>query len=92
MDGHPVHRAVKIKEWLEENKPLIEAFILPGYSPELNPDELLNQEIKATIFKKERPTDKGHLKALLGRKLSSIQKHPQKIQSYFKGKYVSYAA
>lgn len=92
VDGHPVHKAKAVKEWLEGKKELIEMFILPGYSPELNPDELLNQEIKATVFKTRRPRDKADLKALLSRKLSSIQKQPHKIKAYFQGTHVQYAA
>lgn len=50
VDGHPVHRSKVVKAWLEENKLDIEMFLMPGYSPELNPDELLNQELKSTVF------------------------------------------
>jgi transposase len=92
VDGHPVHKAKAVKEWLEKHKEEIEMFLLPGYSPELNPDELLNQEIKSTVFSKKRPRDKGDLKALLESKLHSLQKQPEKISAYFKGKYTQYAA
>ena len=36
-----------VKHWLEQNKDNIEIFYLPAYSPELNPDELLNQDVKS---------------------------------------------
>ncbi|MDZ7696731.1 MAG: transposase [Deltaproteobacteria bacterium] len=55
VDGHPVHRAVKIKEWLEENADHISLFFLPGYSPELNPDEILNQDVKSNALGRRRP-------------------------------------
>ena len=41
VDRHPVHRAKKVRDWLEENKEKIRMFFLPPYSPELNPDEYL---------------------------------------------------
>jgi transposase len=91
-DGHPVHKARLIQDWLEENKSRIELFLLPGYSPERNPDELLNQELKATVFRARRPTNKQELKALLRKRLCQIQKIPQKIQSYFQARYTAYAA
>jgi transposase len=91
-DGHPVHKAGLIKDWLKENKSRIELFILPGYSPERNPDELLNQELKATVFRSKRPANKTELKALLHRRLCQIQKNPDKIQAYFQAKYTAYAA
>jgi transposase len=91
-DGHPVHKGKKVQAWLEENKSSIEMSIMPGYSPELNPDELLNQEIKSTVFSKKRPREKKELKALLESKLYSIQRQPEKIKAYFKGHYTQYAA
>lgn len=91
-DGHPVHKARMIKDWLEENKSRIELFILPGYSPERNPDELLNQELKSTVFRSKRPANKTELKALLRKRLCQIQKNPLKIQAYFQARYTAYAA
>ena len=43
VDGHPMHKAILVKEWVEENKGKIELKFLPPYSPELNPDEYLNR-------------------------------------------------
>jgi transposase len=92
IDGHPVHRSRETQKWLKKHIKQIECFFLPGYSPELNPDELLNQEIKSTVFETKRPKEKGDLKALLQRKLYQIQKDSTKIQAYFKAPFVSYAA
>jgi transposase len=92
VDGHPVHKGKKVKAWLEANKSSIEMFFMPGYSPELNPDELLNQEIKGTVFSRQRPKDKKEVKALLESKLYSIQRQPEKIMAYFKAHYTHYAA
>lgn len=92
VDGHPVHKARAIQAWLKENQSRIELFLLPGYSPERNPDELLNQELKATVFQRKRPTNKKDLKALLRKRLCQIQKDPEKIQAYFQARYTAYAA
>jgi len=92
VDGHPVHRAKEVKTWLAEHTRNLKIFFLPGYSPELNPDELLNQELKATVFERGRPRNKGELKAKLKAKLYSIQKQPHKIRAYFKKDSVRYAA
>ncbi len=45
-DGHPAHKTKKVKAWLEENKDRIEVFLIPPYSPELNAQEYLNQDVK----------------------------------------------
>ena len=37
-----MHRCRKIRDWLGPRDKQIELFFLPGYAPELNPDELLN--------------------------------------------------
>lgn len=92
VDGHPVHRAKAVKEWLEGRPQSIELFYLPGYSPDRNPDELLNQELKATVYEKGRPKNRIDLKRKLKAKLYSIQKQPDKIRAYFQKDSVRYAA
>jgi transposase len=92
VDGHPAHKARLVKEWLADKSALLGLFYLPGYSPERNPDELLNQELKATVYKTGRPRTKTDLKRKLKAKLYSIQKQPDKIRAYFQKPSVSYAA
>ncbi|WWM37355.1 transposase [Streptomyces acidiscabies] len=46
VDQHPVHRSKAIRTWLSENADRVELHLMPGYSPELNPDELLNADLK----------------------------------------------
>jgi transposase len=91
-DGHPVHRAKAVKDWLELRAKEIELFYLPAYSPDRNPDELLNQELKATVYQSGRPKNKMELKRKLNARLYSIQKQPLKIQAYFQKASVHYAA
>ena len=47
VDRHPVHRAAKVKKWLEKHEEKIEMFFLPPHSPEVNPDEFLNNDLKS---------------------------------------------
>ena len=44
-----VHHSCKVKEWLSEHEYQIELFLLPFYSPELNPNEYLNCDLKAGV-------------------------------------------
>jgi transposase len=46
MDNHPVHKANDVKEWIMEHKDRIELRFLPPYSPDFNPEELVNQDLK----------------------------------------------
>jgi len=41
VDGHPVHKAKMVKEFVAAQNGFLELYYLPGYSPELNPDELV---------------------------------------------------
>ena len=52
-DNHPSHKTKKLSEWLEENKEKIEVLFIPPYSPELNPQEYLNQDLKKHFILKE---------------------------------------
>ena len=52
VDNLRVHHAKKVQKWVEKHKDRIEIFFLPPYSPEHNPDEYMNQDVKAHMRKK----------------------------------------
>lgn len=92
VDGHPVHRAKKIAHWVEKNAQHISLFFLPGYSPELNPDEMLNQDVKSNALGRRRPHDQKQLLADIRGYLRSRQRQPHIVKNYFNEKHVRYAA
>jgi transposase len=92
LDGHPVHKAKVVKKWMKENSSRIELFLLPAYSPELNPDELLNQDVKANAVRKRRAASQAELKKNLIGYLRGRQKRPDLVRRYFQGQHVRYAA
>src|ERR1700730_6669891 len=49
VDGQPAHKSRLVNRWLAEHAARIRVFRLPAYSPELNPDELLNQDVKTNL-------------------------------------------
>ena len=49
LDNHRVHHSKAVKKWFETHKEKIEVFFLPPYSPEYNPDEYLNGDLKKKI-------------------------------------------
>lgn len=91
VDGHPVHRAKLVQAWRTEHQEEIEIIYLPGYSPELNPDEMLNQDVKASALRQRRPKNVRQLKADVRSYLCSTQKHPEVVRSYFEERHVQYA-
>jgi transposase len=58
VDGHPVHRAKLVQAWVEKHSDRIRMVRLCGYSPELNPDEMLNQDVKSNAFGRARPANR----------------------------------
>lgn len=92
VDAHPVHVAAKVKRWVKRHRWQIRLCFLPGYSPELNPDELLNQDVKTNAVGRKRPRDKEELTGNVRRFLWSTQHRPQKVRSYFRHPNVRYAA
>lgn len=92
LDGHPVHKSKKVKSWIATNSSRICLFILPAYSPELNPDELLNQDVKTNAVRKKRAVNQGELKRNLLGYLRGRQKRPNLVRRYFQAEHVRYAA
>lgn len=90
VDQHSAHKSMKIKEWLRLNEEGIRLFYLPSYCPELNPDEFLNQDVKANIGRKRSHTRVEMIKNLSAY-LKMRQKQPHIIQSYVKGCHLRYS-
>ena len=92
LDNLKVHHSYLVQDWLEEHKNQIEIFFLPSYSPELNPDEYLNCDLKAAVHSGIPARDKNQLKAKAISHLRKIQKLPGRIKKYFKHPKIAYAA
>lgn len=92
LDRHPVHRSTAVQDWLEAHRESIQVFWLPPYSPELNPAEYLNCDVKGAIHQ-QPPT--LNLKALAQRVLKhlrKLQKLPARTRSYFQHRSIAYAS
>jgi len=92
VDGHPVHRAAKVKAWLKENTHKIRLFYLPGYSPKLNPDEMLNQDVKTNAVGRRRAWNQNELMGNVRGYLRRRQRQPDVVRNYFHEEHVQYAA
>jgi len=91
LDGHPVHRSKKVKDWVQAHAEQIELQFLPGYAPELNPTELLNQDVKTNALGRRRPHTQSELIGDTRSYLRSRQRTPRIVARYFEEKQVSYA-
>lgn len=91
-DGHPVHKAKVVREWLNNHKERITQEFLPPYSPELNPDEFLNQDVKTNAVRRNRPRNQQELLWNVRSYLQSTQRQPAIVSNYFLAPSVQYAS
>ncbi|WP_226649599.1 IS630 family transposase, partial [Microbulbifer variabilis] len=92
LDNLRVHHARVVKAWLVEHEDEIEVFYLPSYSPELNPDEYLNCDLKAGVHSGMPARTREKLKSKVLSHMRMLQKKPARVASYFKHRSIKYAA
>ena len=91
LDNLRTHHSNKVRDWVEKRKDKIELFFLPPYAPELNPDELLNQDVKSNAYKHKLISSTKELKKTLYSYLRQIQNNSQKVMNFFKKEQVRFA-
>jgi len=92
VDRHPVHLSAEVKRWLAGHAKRLQLFFLPGYSPDLNPDEFLNQDVKSNALGRQRPATRIEMIDGVRSYLRSTQRQPAIVKSYFHAESVRYAA
>jgi transposase len=92
LDNLRAHHSKKVSEWLKNHKEEIEIFFLPPYSPEYNPDELLNSDLKRGISKRSMPRNEKELERNVRSHMKSVQLKSDKIKAFFQAPSTIYAA
>lgn len=90
VDGHPVHKSAGVERWLRDHSERLELFLLPPYSPDLNPDEFLNNDVKNNGV--GRPRDRREMVANVRSYLRGTQRRTELVKRYFHAESVRYAA
>lgn len=91
VDGHPVHRSKKVKEFVEEHSEgRLKLFFLPPYSPDLNPDEWVWNNVKNDRIARSVIMSKDDLKAKALGALRRLQKLPNVVRGFFHDPHLSY--
>ncbi|MFM9699321.1 IS630 family transposase [Streptomyces europaeiscabiei] len=90
LDRHSAHRSRKVRAWLANHPDRIELHFLPSYSPELNPDELVNADLKRSLPMHSRARDQAQLAAETRRFFHRRQRQPHIVRGYFGGPHVRY--
>lgn len=89
VDGLPVHKSKRVREYIQNTQGAIKMYLLPGYSPDLNPDELVWSAAKRHVQRKLIRT-KSQLEKEIASFMHRIQKTPGYISSLFKHPSVAY--
>ncbi len=92
VDGSSIHKSKKVKAFLEKDqvKERLELFILPGYSPELNPDEWVWNNVKNTRLGRVVSHSQDDLMSKAIGALRRLQKMPELIRSFFRDPHLAY--
>ena len=91
VDSNPVHKSKKVEKWLDKKNGKIRMYFLPPYSPDLNPDEMLNNDVKANAVGKRRPKNQGEMMEDVRGYLRDTQRNPEIVKNYFHTPTVRYA-
>jgi transposase len=92
VDKSTTHTGKAAKDWVAANKSRIELFYLPSYSPDLNPDEHINADVKYGVGSKHPKRNKEELRKAVEEHLQLLNISPERIMRYFLDPVISYAA
>jgi transposase len=90
VDGHPAHRAKMINKYIESTNGKLELHFLPGYAPELNPDEFVWGNLRAKGTSKKPLKKNESLRKRVENDLASIKKDKSLVRAFFGAPSVAY--
>ena len=91
VDGHPAHKAKVVKEFVKANEKRLELHFLPGYSPQLNPDEQLWNHLKNHTVGKRGFYVVEQLRRMVHEHLRWMADTPRLIRAFFEERHCQYA-
>jgi len=90
LDSLPAHKKANVREYTESTNGRLTLHFLPGYAPDLNPDELVWSHVKRTGTAR-RPLQKGEkLRGKIEEQLARLQNMPRLLRSFFQAPSVAY--
>ena len=92
LDNLRVHHSKLVKAWVADRLDQIELFYLPSYSPQLNPEERLNADLKQEMGKRVPVRTKAKLREAANEHMTMLEQSPERVMSYFQDRRVRYAA
>jgi len=92
VDQLRAHMTPAVQEWVAARRDRIEVFYLPRYSPEVNPDEYLNNDLKGQVNQAGLPHDRKEVRSRIQEFMRQLQHLPGHVMQYFRHPSVQYAA
>jgi transposase len=92
LDNLRVHHSKVVKAWVAQRRDQIELFYLPSYSPQLNPEERLNADLKQEMGKRVPVRTKAKLRQAANDHMTMLDRTPERVIAYFQDSRVRYAA
>jgi transposase len=90
LDGHPAHRAKIVAAYVQSLKGRLELHFLPGYAPDLNPDEFVWNYLRQNGVTKTPLKQNEKLKDRVEKDLAQIKRSPRLVRSFFRAESVGY--
>jgi len=91
VDGHPTHKAKSVAKFVASRADKLALFVLPPYSPELNPDELVWNDLKGQCTGRKVITSLAQLRQMIISHMRQLQKTPALVRSFFHAPTTRYA-
>jgi transposase len=92
LDNAKTHHSKILSGWVEENKKKVAVFYLPPYSPDLNPDEHVNADVKYGVGSRTPKRTKEGLREATEEHMNMLHKTPKRIRRYFLDPAIAYAS
>ncbi len=90
VDGHLSHRSKKTKGWVVYTNKRLRLFYLPGYSPQLNPDEWVQKNAKANRIRRACVTGIEDLNNKAEQSLMRLASLPELLMGFFHERNLDY--
>ena len=92
VGGHPSHRAKAVKEYVDSLEGRLKLLFLPPYSPVLNHDELVWNDVKNNAVGRAKLEGPKDLHRVVVSRLRFLQKRSDRVRSFFRAPETCYAA
>ena len=91
VDGHPSHKAKKVRAHVQSLSGKLELHFLPPYAPDLNPDEFVWGHAKTNGVSKKPLRRNESLRERVESDLAAIKRNRGLVRSFFCAESVAYA-